>query len=55
MARFKSLLSVFGLEDRLICSLDELDIESITSNLPVSLVLDSKREVGYQFLKNELF
>lgn len=55
MARFKSLLSVFGLEDRLICSLDELDIESITSNLPASLVLDSKREVGYQFLKNELF
>lgn len=54
MARFKSLLSIFRLEDRLICSSNELNLNAITSDLPENYVLDKIQKDGYKFLMDNL-
>lgn len=54
MARFKSLLSIFGQEDRLIYSSNELDLDAITSELPETFVLDRIQKDGYKFLMDNL-
>ena len=58
LARFNSLLKIFGLENRLIDSFEEVD-ESLISNSidwdKVNKIRDSERNKSIEFLKNSLF
>ena len=56
-ARFESLLSIFGLRERLIFSSEELQPDRISRNISwpaVDAVLEEKRRVSREFLKNAL-
>lgn len=57
MARFESLLSKFGLSDRLIYSFQEFNIDIITSNIDfnkVEEILDIERLKALNFIKNNI-
>lgn len=57
MARFTSLLKMFGLEDRLVAAADEVDIEKITRPVDWRIVnerLAKLRAASLQFLKSAL-
>lgn len=58
MARFESLLKMFGLEDRLIANIDNFDINSLEHNKidwnAVNCILDKERKKAFEFLKTNL-
>ena len=58
MARFESLLKMFGLEDRLIANIDNFDLNSLEHNKinwnAVNCILDKERKKAFEFLKTNL-
>lgn len=57
LTRFKSLLKMFGLENQLIRSIDELTLEKIKGNIEfdrVNQIWDKEQKKAYLFLKNAL-